>query len=190
MFGTPVLSTDSRCAKIRAHPKFLSWVDVAPLVWLALLAGWLCVLISALIGFQFPSSGAVLVCSAVLSELAFERLRYRSWPRVDSGHFWIFGLFEDANGSLGLASDSMLIAGSAEGFGGPVRALLSLSKDDEWNERGNFRRGHVEGACWVYSYTIGRVEKIMTVSIVVSAVVGTLIWGYGHCLFRNCMGPM
>ena len=52
-----------------------SWFKIAPMIWVFLLVGWGCVLVSWLIDFEPAASGAVLVGFSILAEHVFLR-----WP--------------------------------------------------------------------------------------------------------------
>ena len=54
-----------------------SWFKIAPRIWIALLAGWLWVIVSWLINFEPAASGAMLVGFAIIAEHFFLRWPYR-----------------------------------------------------------------------------------------------------------------
>lgn len=190
MLGDMLSFQDVRRNQIRSHPKLLCWFDAAPKIWTVLVTGWLWLLTSTALSFQIPSSGAVLVCAAVLGELLFEKLPYRNWPRMEGGQILGFALIEDSVGHLALTDGGRIFIGKTDGFGGPIRALLGLSRNSEWNEYGHINGKYQKGTIWLCGRTVERVETVISTAIITTAVIGTLVWGYSHCLFQNCDGPI
>lgn len=61
--------------KIIVLQQLHSWFKIAPGIWIALIAGWMWVLVSWLIEFEPAASGAVLVGASIIAEHVFLR-----WP--------------------------------------------------------------------------------------------------------------
>lgn len=129
----------------------MAWFGIAPAIWLALSAGWVCVLVSWSIGFEFPSSGAVLVCAAIVAEAYYSRWPYRKIDLVKT-YLIVTNRIMDSDSSH----------------------LRALANEKETNADGN--------GDWVAWMTAGRIDRILAKPIIVSAIVGTAIWGYGHLL--------
>ncbi|MDA0690562.1 MAG: hypothetical protein O3A78_01630 [Nitrospinae bacterium] len=145
-------------------------IKVAPHLWFILALVWIFVAVSAMLKFEVPSSGAVLVCGALISEIMFEGLHWRRRPGIGpQGYIQIIpDQYERAQ----------LKGGDVYGpaWGGRMGALLSLAKDYE------IKRSSDEYAKWFYRNTVWRVEKIILSGIIITAVAGTILWGYGHHL--------
>ena len=127
-----------------------AWFRIAPWIWLPLIVGWVWVGVSWWIGFEFPSSGAILVCAAIIAE-AF----LLTWPHLVP---------------FDVEKSPVIFDTSAEESDSPH--LYTIAKDSEKDEHGK----------WVAWKTSRRVQRIFVTSIIVSAIVGTVIWGYGHLL--------
>lgn len=186
MLGKTIDFDDERKSALLSYSKILSWYGVAPKIWCVLGLGWLWVILSFTFKFEEPSSGAILVCAAVFAEVFYERSVFRNWRRMNYGEYFGFALTEDAAGRLGLGDGNLMICGKVGGFGGPVRALLGLSRESDWSKSCTYQGQHTDGTFWIYSYTIARVEKAFTTFILTTAVIGTVIWGYAHCLDQAC----
>jgi hypothetical protein len=165
--------------------RFTSWYETAPLLWALLSIGWLWVIASFAVSFEFPSSGAVLICCAVLGEVYFERIHYRKWPMAAAGERKFAELTRQKDRAVTLNTESIFIMGDIM-RGGHYRGLLSISRSNEWSESAIFDRRERKGLFWNYPSTIKRVENVATYTVVISVVVGTFIWGYGHCLYSAC----
>ena len=125
-------------------------------IWVSLIIGIFVVVVSFVSGFKFPASGAVLVCSAIVSELVYARLR---WHR-----------------------SSTTTVGIKDGF--PERGIFeSLRKSEElWALRRSFE---VYPPGWRISDTANRISFYIALIIAGAAIVGTIIWGYGDLLNLN-----
>ncbi len=137
-----------------------------------LLIGWLVVFLSVTMKFEVPSSGAVLVCTALIAEVIFEGQWWRNMPCDHHGFFPI---------KRETKSNRPIIWGYqvSPAWEGQAGALLSLADKS--------RIISVQGSVdplWNYRETVNVVEKRFKFIIVTSAVVGTLVWGYAH-LFCN-----
>lgn len=170
---------------LESRGKLASWYETAPMLWALLIAGWLWVIASFLLSFEFPSSGAVLICCAVLGEVYFERLHYRKWPMASVGEEKLAEITRQKDGGVTLNTESIIMLGDVM-QGGHYRGLLSISEKLEWTETGINNGRSRKGLFWRYTSTIKRVEKIATYTVVVSVIAGTGIWGYGHCLETTC----
>lgn len=189
MLGSLLAFEDERRTQIRGASRLWCWLRVAAVAWAALAVGWLWALISVALEFQVPSSGAVLVCATVLTEVSFERMSYRHWPRGERHDSAMFRLVEDDERRLGLSRDDMLIIGKEDGFSGVVKALLGISNDQDWIAQGYITGTPKSGAFWRYGLTIVRVERMVTTAVVISLIGGTLVWAYAHCVYESCAGP-
>jgi len=170
---------------LKSLNRFISWYETAPLLWGLLFVGWLWVIFSLAVSFEFPSSGAVLICCAVLGEVYFERIHYRRWPMAAAGEQKYAELTRQKDKAVTLNTESIIMIGDIM-RGGHYRGLLSISKPNEWSDKAIFYKRDRNGLFWNYTHTIRRVERVATYAVVISVVVGTAIWGYGHCLYSTC----
>ncbi len=157
----------------RQH-KLVAFFQLAPEVWVIILVAWLVFAFSAVNSFEVPASGAVLVGGALISEMFFERLRWRKLPCGPDGQFF---LVPDAETKKPIAQNQYCIAPAGEG---KLGALLSLSRIGKVEL--NPRKTEMN---WYYRDAVDDAEKVIFVAIVVTAVCGTLIWGYGHRFFSG-----
>ena len=63
---------------------------------------------------------------------------------------------------------------------GKLGSLLSLAKEHELQINSNGSK-----ALWFYKDTVARVEIAVVWAILITAVIGTAVWGYGHLYFGN-----
>ena len=119
-------------------------------IWVSLGFGFIIVFISCLVKTRFEASGAVLVCSAIVSELIYSRSMWRS------------------------RSTSTVALEKAS----PVEGIFqSLNKSEElWALS---RNSDIYPNGWRISDTANRLGLYMAIIIAFAAVFGTLIWGYG-----------
>jgi hypothetical protein len=149
-------------------------IKVAPHLWVTLVLVWIIVVVSTLLRFEVPSSGAVLVCGALISEVMFEGLH---WKRLQGiGPSGVVQIVPDQNQRAQLKGGDF----RAPAWCGKFGALLSLG-----DHYGLIRRSSDEYAEWFYRDTVWRVEKIIMGGIIITAVAGTILWGYGHLLFQT-----
>ncbi len=148
------------------------WI-LSPGVWLSLATVWLVVALSVVTSFEIPSSGAVLVGGALVSEMLFEQLRWRKLPCPPEGTFY---LVPDSNTRNPIAQNQFYIAPVGSG---KLGALLSLTREDQIKV--NNVRNEIT---WYYRDVVDRIEKVLFYSIVFTAILGTLLWGYGHRIFE------
>lgn len=152
--------------------------NLAPVIWTTVLAVWLVFLVSAFFSFDVPASGAVMVGGALISEMFFEQLRWRKLPCDPDGQFY---LVPDAETKRPIAQNKYWIAPAGTG---KLGALLSLSRTA--TVKMNPRETEVS---WYYKEAVENAEKIIFRVILITAICGTLIWGYGHRIFGfTCCG--
>lgn len=153
-----------------SYSTFWALFIIASGLWLLIVFAWLVVFVSILCSWEVPASGAVLVCAALIADIIFENYRWRKLPCDPSGSI---SLVPDAvTGKPILITKYM----SAPAGKGRLGALLSLAKGDEVKREAD--------DTWYYNDTVRRVEKIILLIIVITALFGTALWGYGHLLFK------
>ena len=134
--------------------------NLGKFVWISLFIGGLVVFVS-LVLFQcrFPSSGAVLVRAAIISELVYTRLK---WFR--------------SGATLVAMEDGLPVKAIYEKIS-KSRELWALSKSSELYHNG-----------WRIDETADRISLRIAILIAIAAILGTLIWGYGDLVIpTECM---
>ena len=142
-----------------------SWWELGKGIWIALFLGYLWVAISIIFQYKVSSSGAVLICACIVSDLIFQQLKWRRLAAFVANHFcerkqgpdgWI--IFETVKPNPHRVKTQEV----------SLDALMRLA------EPGDF----YENRYWMVSGTAARCETPILWCIGVSAMVGTLIWGY------------
>ena len=59
-----------------SYAKLKAWWQLASIVWVCLILGWVVVIASWLLSWEFPSSGAVLICCVVVAEILFKEWEF------------------------------------------------------------------------------------------------------------------
>lgn len=142
-------------------------------VWISLLIGWVIFIISAVLNWEVPASGAVMVCVALIAEILYEQFWWRKMPCDPHGHF---AIKKDSNTNGPIIWSYKVVPA----WDGQAGALLSLSRK---NEVMNIQ-GYPDPQ-WCYRDVVQRVEKMFLACIVSTAVFGTLVWGYAHLIFTT-----
>lgn len=128
-----------------------AWFLIAPGIWLPMFFGWVWVVVSWWIDFEFPSSGAILVCTSIIAQVV-----HVNWPyRIPESGQAVF-IINSRNIS-------------------EIPELEIFTKKSDFDEIGQ----------WNYAKTAKRMDRVLVTSIIVSTVVGTMVWGYGHYLKAN-----
>ena len=138
--------------------------------WVVLISVWFFVAVSIAISFEEPASGAVLVCGALVAEITYY-IQY--WTKMNTNESGAFKLIPDLNTRAPIICTVFV---NCPAGSGKLGALLSLAKDHEVQEidSNNY---------WFYRATVARIEKIISILIVITAIFGTALWGYGHLIF-------
>jgi len=129
-------------------------------------------LISLLFFWEVPSSGAVLVCGALISEILYQNQRWTKLNTDPSGSFY---LEPDSNTGSPVIRSQYTIAPAGEG---KLGILLSLAKDNELVDISDQNK-----MLWFYKDTVSRIGNIIVFTDAFTAVIGTIVWGYGHLIF-------
>jgi hypothetical protein len=145
---------------------------LCPPIWLCIGVAWMIVVVSIATSFQVPASGAVLVGSALISQMLFESLGWRKLPCPPDGSFC---LVPDAVTGRPIAQNQFCVAPAG---GGRLGALLSLTEGHQVkvNE-------HRREVTWFYRDVVEKTENAFLTCIISTAVVGTFLSGYGHLIF-------
>lgn len=147
-----------------------AWFSVATLPWSVMLVVWIFFAGSLLISWEVPASGAVLVCGALISDILYQNQR---WTKMNTDPTGVKLFMDDSNPRRLIAKNQFFIAPV---FSGKLGILLSLARNSEV-------RINPDENTWYYNDTVARVRKSISLAIVLTAIVGTIVWGYGHLMF-------
>lgn len=139
--------------------------------WASIFVAWGVVIISIATSWEVPASGAVLICGVIIAEILYEHEGWRKMPTNPTGSFIL-----QPDGITGFPVMEGEYA-TAPATTGKLGALISLSKKREIQEIDGY-------PVWFYLDTVKRVEKPILYAVVLSAVCGTGLWGYGHLIFK------
>lgn len=154
------------------HNFIFAMFCIAPRPWIAMSSTWGVFIVSLILSWEVPSSGAVLVCGALISEIFYQNQR---WTKMNTDPSGSFNLKPDSSTGSPVIWGQFVIAPAGTG---KLGILLSLAKGHEVRNSSND-----EGMVWHYKNTVERIEKVILTAIVFTAVVGTIVWGYGHLIF-------
>lgn len=156
--------------------KIKAWWFLGKPVWIWLSVGYSWMITSALIDCKVDSSGAILVCACLLSEVWFSRASWRKTALM-CGNGPVYR-FED---EVTLKSKHNFLS---DGY--IIRWDNVLPKSDELNELDMLRivapphaRTDEYGKCYYANVAHAYVESVIVWCITISAIFGTGIWGYG-----------
>ena len=146
--------------------------------------GWV-VLSCRLTRFNFPASGAVLVCCCIISDLWFQVCR---WRNVISKfrHHYIFEFKAEKQENIHriygyrTSPENQKAAFHASGIekkNDAVYLLRRLSRISHYT---------TDQHHWNIHATAVVLERIIVVIVAFSAVIGTFVWGYGDASFLSC----
>jgi hypothetical protein len=150
----------------------LALYSVAAKPWSVLFSCWSIVVFSIFFSWELPASGAVLVCGAVLAELLYQRQR---WTKMNTDPSGGFDLIADLSNGKPIITGQFSIAPAGTG---KLGSLLSLAIETELKSNQQGSQIH-----WFYTDTVRRIESYVATAVAVSAILGTILWGYGHLLF-------
>lgn len=138
--------------------KLASWWRIGQPVWISLSVGYAWILFSFVYHFEVPSSGAVLLALCVVAEL---RLSSSAWVIVGDH-----------------------IINEPVSSRGPVDAPVSSIELDVLRPFAT-RGDDPNPDWWSWSTAVARdkARRFVQWPIGISAIVGSLLWGYGHLWF-------
>lgn len=162
-------------------------IRTSPFAFLSMLVGCLCFLLSFVYAWEVPSSGAVMICSVVVAELAHRRSWLSRAAPLYSGK-WFQAV--KGNGSF-IVYDQMPVQGAITP--NTTSSLMSLERNGKLFvavallDRALTRTGNdqfkTKSPAWEFSANFRRVESVFVVSAGCVAVLGSLIWAYGHLIW-------
>lgn len=135
-----------------------------------MLVVWISFASSLFFSWEVPASGAVLVCGALISDVLYQNQR---WTKMNADAMGVKLFMDDSNPRRLIAQNQFFIAPV---FSGKLGILLSLARNSEV-------RISPDENTWYYIDTVARVRKSISLAIVLTAVMGTIVWGYGHLIF-------
>ena len=153
--------------------KVIAYLVLGKSVWIALAIGWVVFIVSSIISWEIPASGAVMVCVALIAEIFYEN---QWWRKISCDPHGCLPLKRDENTGGPIIWSYQIVPA----WRGKTGALLSLSTKDEIMDIHDNPDPH-----WRYKSVLQRVEKIFLLCIITTAVIGTLVWGYAHLLGRG-----
>lgn len=144
---------------------------VASWPWVVIIFVWLFCFFSIVLSWEEISSGAVLVGGALVAEVLYHNQR---WTKLNTDPSGGFKLIPDSSTSAPIISGQYAMAPAGSG---KLSIVLSLAKNYEV-------KSNESETYWYYKDTVERIEKIIVGVIVTTAVLGTILWGYGHIYFK------
>jgi len=151
-----------------------AWFMFAKRVWISLGIGWLAPIVSLFGILKLDQAGAVLVCSAIVSEVVHEK-RHRLFvdlgqPGNRESHSYIEVDSSDHDGKdIEVRLHQTMIASRI--IPTSSWALYHLAREEEWYPDGNSRR-------WDLERTMKRAERLVEYAIVTTAIIGTILWAF------------
>jgi hypothetical protein len=174
------LSNTGHLAESRPQRRILYFFALFPGPLFFIAFGWLFFLFSVAVEFRVPSSGAVLVCAALIAEVLSARAFFRTWPiggnystlgaiveRPDS--MFLLHLVKEDHGVTVMKNNQIYAILDYL----KVRSLVYLSKEGEWIANQ-----------WAYWNTIERLQNQIMGLIIITTFLGTIVWGYGDMFWR------
>ncbi|WP_152618562.1 hypothetical protein [Leisingera sp. ANG-Vp] len=146
-----------------------SWFAVAKGAWISMILGYSWVLFSLLTDWKVPASGAILICASLIAEI---RLTGQEWNRLAT-RFPIDRLHK--------------VEGSDETFYRAGEVVIRNSNETLDCLRAVARGKNVApgGFYWSLSGAADDVNQVVNWFITVSAILGSVLWGYGDLLFST-----
>ncbi len=167
-----------------------SW-KIFPVAWSILAAGFGFVLFSAIVEFEVPSSGALMICSVILAELVqrghpLKQIApaYNSkWLRHDylknSDSKGMVSVFDRMPRDVDQTANEAFFSDHNNLFYSALLKLNSIVDYTTYPPRVKTRR------TWHFLTEFEKIEKPFSATAGIFAVLGSLIWAYGHLVWAN-----
>ncbi len=159
--------------KLPTHNKAVALFNIAIRPWVAIVITWAFFFISLALSWEVPASGAVMVCGALIAEIFYQN---QTWTKLNVDPSGSVPLKPNADTGSPVIWGKYVVWGAGKG---KMAYLLSLAKSYEVKFDSNGKE-----ATWYYRDTVMRVEKLVLYTVVITAVSGTIVWGYGHLIFK------
>jgi hypothetical protein len=163
---------------------FKAFYIIAPGVFCSFWTPWILFLVSLHFNFKVPSSGAVLVCGALLCEMFFEALHWRKFLELNfKGSILIKA--EDNSFHKRISKSALQNIGTKKeqylGLMSFRRGTISSTHSLTDNEEDYLSTAFPDE--WFYYRDVVFAERWLRAAIVFNAVIGTLLWGYGDLIW-------
>ncbi len=164
----------------------------APTAVAYLIAGWLWFILSAIFCFEVPSSGAIMICTAVLAELKHQNL---PWYRESTVHSSLLvRVFEpseldgtvsgsvryydqiDLAKSNGKLPSPRIVSGPNDELARSVKALQNfadLETEPVFKDLG----------VWHLSSAAKKANSVVNAALTATVLFGSVLWAYGHLIW-------
>ena len=146
---------------ISLSDKVSAWWCLGKPIWISLAVGYVWILGSVISSAKIAPSGAILVCACLISELVYSRM---SWRKTAERYTDLIPIKRSGNYRVGsvILSDEQAI---------DLDLITAVSPNDcTWVAK--------DGRCLNLRVASDHADRILAWCIGVSAVIGTLIWGY------------
>ena len=180
--------------------RLVRWYALAPQVWVALIIGWLWFLLCLFLGWKVGSAGGMLVGACIVAELFYltsplentiAGIREHDEYIIlsDNGERKYLLKYDDTFNSVIVresdGSERRIEIQSQTGFESiPLDCrdqLYEISASAErkyFNKQTDTQSNNLGPVVWDHQKTTARIKKLVLMSIVISAVFGTIVWAY------------
>ncbi len=155
--------------------KLKAWYIFAKHVWISLGLGWIAPVVSASYILRLNQAGAILVCAAIVSEVFHEKRHRLYVDQIQTGNREACSYREvDSSDHDGKDIEVLLHQTSIGGMivNASSWPLYHIARKDEFYLNGNSR-------IWRLEWTMKRAERRIDYAIVITAVIGTVLWAFG-----------
>ena len=155
--------------------KLKAWFNFAKRVWISLGMGWIAPVVSVSWILRLDQAGALLVCSAIVSEVFHEKRHRLFVHQIQTGNRESCS-YKEVNSSNHDGKDiEVLLHQTSIGRNiVPTSswALYHLAREEEKYLDGDSRQ-------WDLERTMKRAERCVDYAIVITAIIGTVLWSFG-----------
>ncbi len=155
--------------------KLKAWFNFAKRIWIPLGVGWIAPVVSISCILRLDQAGALLVCSAIVSEVFHDKRHRLFVDQIQTGNKESCSYMEvDSSNHDGKDIEVMLHQTSVGSVtvNAASWALYHLARKEEFYLVGDSRR-------WDLGRTMKRAERCVDYAIVITAIIGTVLWAFG-----------
>ncbi len=155
--------------------KLKAWFIFAKRVWISLGVGWLMPIVSLSGILNLDQAGALLVCSAIVSEVFHDKRHRLFVHQIQLGNRESCSYREAASLNHDGKDIEVLLHQTSAGsriVNATSWALYHLARTEEFYPDGNSR-------IWALERTMKRAESRVDYAIVITAIIGTILWAFG-----------
>ncbi len=157
----------------------VSLFSVVPVYWCLIFFGILSVVLSIIFRFEVPASGSILVFCSIFAELYF---RSEEWIYISykDQYFAKSHMMDEGKSQRGRQHALELFdLDNNSNQGNYVHILKTRTKNlqklsDSYNSKGH----------WNFNSAVSRITSAISLFSAITAATGTLLWGYGHLIFK------